>query len=195
MLNKIILASKSKVRKDILDKNNVESIVEHSNVDEDIVKESLIKEKATPEIISKNLAELKANKVSSRRIDQIVLGADSVIDLEGKLISKPENRDEAMIILRKLNGKVHHLISSVCISKNGNMIWNHTDKAKLTMKNFSENELKNYLAKISDETLYAYNVYQVEGEGRNLFSKIEGDENTIMGLPIDKIKEYLKNYE
>ncbi len=195
MLNKIILASKSKVRKDILDKNNVESIVEHSNVDEDIVKESLIKEKATPEIISKNLAELKANKVSSRRMDQIVLGADSVIDLEGKLISKPENRDEAMTILRKLNGKVHHLISSVCISKNGNMIWNHTDKAKLTMKNFSENELKNYLAKISDETLYAYNVYQVEGEGRNLFSKIEGDENTIMGLPIDKIKEYLKNYE
>ena len=195
MLNKIILASKSKVRKDILDKNNVESIVEHSNVDEDIVKESLIKEKATPEIISKNLAELKANKVSLRRIDQIVLGADSVIDLEGKLISKPENRDEAMTILRKLNGKVHHLISSVCISKNGNMIWNHTDKAKLTMKNFSENELKNYLAKISDETLYAYNVYQVEGEGRNLFSKIEGDENTIMGLPIDKIKEYLKNYE
>ena len=195
MLNKIILASKSKVRKDILDKNNVKSIVEHSNVDEDIVKESLIKEKATPEIISKNLAELKANKVSLRRIDQIVLGADSVIDLEGKLISKPENRDEAMTILRKLNGKVHHLISSVCISKNGNMIWNHTDKAKLTMKNFSENELKNYLAKISDETLYAYNVYQVEGEGRNLFSKIEGDENTIMGLPVDKIKEYLKNYE
>ena len=195
MLNKIILASKSKVRKDILDKNNVESIVEHSNVDEDIVKESLIKEKATPEIISKNLAELKANKVSSRRIDQIVLGADSVIDLEGKLISKPENRDEAMTILRKLNGKVHHLISSVCISKNCNMIWNHTDKAKLTMKNFSENELKNYLAKISDEMLYAYNVYQVEGEGRNLFSKIEGDENTIMGLPVDKIKEYLKNYE
>jgi septum formation protein len=195
MLNKIILASKSKVRKDILDKNNVESIVEHSNVDEDIVKESLIKEKATPEIISKNLAELKANKVSLRRIDQIVLGADSVIDLEGKLISKPENRDEAMTILRKLNGKVHHLISSVCISKNGKMIWNHTDKAKLTMKNFSENELKNYLAKISDETLYAYNVYQVEGEGRNLFSKIEGDENTIMGLPVDKIKEYLKNYE
>ncbi len=195
MLNKIILASKSKVRKDILDKNNVESIVEHSNVDEDIVKESLIKEKATPEIISKNLAELKANKVSSRRIDQIVLGADSVIDLEGKLISKPENRDEAMTILRKLNGKVHYLISSVCISKNGNMIWNHTDKAKLTMKNFTENELKNYLAKISDETLYAYNVYQVEGEGRNLFSKIEGDENTIMGLPVDKIKEYLKNYE
>ena len=195
MLNKIILASKSKVRKDILDKNNVESIVEHSNVDEDIVKESLIKEKATPEIISKNLAELKANKVSLRRIDQIVLGADSVIDLEGKLISKPENRDEAMTILRKLNGKAHHLISSVCISKNGNMIWNHTDKAKLTMKNFSENELKNYLAKISDETLYAYNVYQVEGEGRNLFSKIEGDENTIMGLPVDKIKEYLKNYE
>ena len=194
MLNKIILASKSKVRKDILDKNNVESIVEHSNVDEDIVKESLIKEKATPEIISKNLAELKANKVSSRRIDQIVLGADSVIDLEGKLISKPENRDEAMTILRKLNGKVHHLISSVCISKNGNMIWNHTDKARLTMKNFTKNQLKDYLSKISDEALYAYNVYQVEGEGRSLFSKIDGNKNTIMGLPIDKIKDYLKNY-
>ena len=173
MLNKIILASKSKVRKDILDKNNVKSIVEHSNVDEDIVKESLIKEKATPEIISKNLAELKANKVSSRRIDQIVLGADSVIDLEGKLISKPENRDEAMTILRKLNGKVHHLISSVCISKNGNMIWIILIKQTYYEK-FSENELKNYLAKISDETLYAYNVYQVEGEGRNLFLNRRG---------------------
>ena len=195
MLNKIILASKSRVRKDILDKNNIECVVEPSNVDEDPVKESLLKEQASAEIISKNLAELKANKISMKKTDQIVLGADSVIDLEGKLISKPENRDEAMTILRKLNGKAHHLISSVCISKNGNMIWNHTDKAKLTMKNFSENELKNYLAKISDETLYAYNVYQVEGEGRNLFSKIEGDENTIMGLPVDKIKEYLKNYE
>ena len=195
MLNKIILASKSKVRKDILEKNKIKCIVEPSNVDEDIIKESLIKEKATPEIISKNLAELKANKVSIKRIDQIVLGADSVIDLEGKLISKPANREDAMTILRELNGKTHHLISSVCISKNGNMIWNYTDKAKLTMKNFSENDLKNYLAKISDEALYAYNVYQIEGEGRHLFSKIEGDQNTIMGLPIDKIKDYLKNYE
>ena len=195
MLNKIILASKSKVRKDILEKNKIKCIVEPSNVDEDIIKESLIKEKATPEIISKNLAELKANKVSIKRIDQIVLGADSVIDLEGKLISKPANREDAMTILRELNGKTHHLISSVCISKNGNMIWNYTDKAKLTMKNFSENNLKNYLAKISDEALYAYNVYQIEGEGRHLFSKIEGDQNTIMGLPIDKIKDYLKNYE
>ena len=195
MLNKIILASKSKVRKDILEKNKIKCIVEPSNVDEDIIKESLIKEKATPEIISKNLAELKANKVSIKRIDQIVLGADSVIDLEGKLISKPANREDAITILRELNGKTHHLISSVCISKNGNMIWNYTDKAKLTMKNFSENDLKNYLAKISDEALYAYNVYQIEGEGRHLFSKIEGDQNTIMGLPIDKIKDYLKNYE
>ena len=195
MLNKIILASKSKVRKDILEKSNIKCTVEPSNVDEDIVKESLIKEKATPEIISKNLAELKANKVSAKRADQMVLGADSVIDLEGKLISKPKSRDDAMNILRELNGKMHYLISSACISKNGNMIWNYTDKAKLTMKNFSENDLKNYLAKISDEALYAYNVYQVEGEGRHLFSKIEGDENTIMGLPIYKIKDYLKNYE
>ena len=188
MLNKIILASKSKVRKEILDKNNIESIVEPSNVDEDIVKESLINEKASPEIISKNLAELKANKVSMKKIDEIVLGADSVIDLEGELISKPENREEAMKILRKLNGKSHFLISSVCISKNGSMIWNYTDKAKLTMKNFSDDELKNYLSKISDEALYAYNVYQIEGEGRNLFASIEGDEDTIMGLPVKKIK-------
>ena len=193
MLNKIILASKSKVRKEILDKNNIESIVEPSNVDEDIVKESLLKEKASPEIISKNLAELKANKVSLKKTDEIVLGADSVIDLEGELISKPETREEAMKILKKLNGKSHFLISSVCISKNGSMIWNYTDKAKLTMKNFSDDELKEYLSKISDETLYAYNVYQIEGEGRNLFVNIEGDEDTIMGLPIKKIKEYLSS--
>ena len=193
MLNKIILASKSKVRKEILDKNNIESDVMPSNVDEDIVKESLIKEKATPEIISKNLAELKANKVSMKKIDEIVLGADSVIDLEGELISKPESREEAMEILRKLNGKSHFLISSVCISKNGSMIWNYTDKAKLTMKNFSDDELKNYLSKISDETLYAYNVYQIEGEGRSLFASIEGDEDTIMGLPVKKIKEYISS--
>ena len=195
MQNKIILASKSKVRKDILDKNDIKCVVEPSNVDEDPVKESLLKEQASSEIISKNLAELKANKVSMKKTDKIVLGADSVIDLEGELISKPENREEAIQILRKLNGKSHLLISSVCISKNGSMIWNYTDKAKLTMKNFTEDELKNYLTKISDEALYAYNVYQVEGEGRHLFSKIEGNENTIMGLPIDKIKDYLKNYE
>ena len=192
MQNKIILASKSKVRKEILDKNNIDSVVEHSNVDEDIVKLSLIKERATPEIISKNLAELKANKVSLKNTDNLVIGADSVIDLDGELISKPENRKEAIEILKKLNGKSHLLISSVCISKNGSMIWNYTDKAKLTMKNFSENELEEYLSKISDENLYAYNVYQIEGEGRNLFTSINGDENTIMGLPIKKIKEYLE---
>tara|TARA_B100000963_G_scaffold52954_1_gene41062 strand:+ start:2212 stop:2799 length:588 start_codon:yes stop_codon:yes gene_type:complete len=195
MLNKIVLASKSKVRKEILDKNNIENIVKPSNLDEDVVKQSLLNEKANPEIISRNLAELKANKVSQNEPEQLVLGADSVIDLEGELISKPENRDDAMNILKKLNGKTHYLISSVCISKNGTMVWNYTDKAKLIMKNFSEEELKNYLAKISDEALYAYNVYQIEGEGRNLFSKIEGNENTIMGLPIEKIKDYLKNYE
>tara|TARA_B100001109_G_scaffold35637_1_gene27912 strand:+ start:128 stop:712 length:585 start_codon:yes stop_codon:yes gene_type:complete len=193
MLNKIILASKSKVRKDILDNNNIENIVEPSNVDEEVVKLSLIKEGATPEIISKNLAELKANKVSAKKIDDLVLGADSVIDLNGELISKPESREEAMKILMKLNGKSHSLISSVCISKNGSMIWNYTDKATLTMKNFSEDELKKYLSKISDESLYAYNVYQIEGEGKNLFLSINGDEETIMGLPIKKIKEYLKN--
>ena len=191
MLNKIILASKSKVRKEILDKNNIQSIVEPSNIDEDIVKISLINEKASPEIISKNLAELKANKISMKKTDEIVLGADSVIDLEGELISKPESRQEAMKILKKLNGKSHFLISSVCISKNGTMIWNYTDRAKLTMKNFSNDELKKYLSKISDEALYAYNVYQIEGEGRNLFSTIEGDEDTIMGLPVKKIKEYI----
>ena len=193
MPNKIILASKSKVRKEILDKNNIESDVMPSNVDEDIVKESLIKEKATPEIISKNLAELKANKVSMKKNDEIVLGADSVIDLDGELISKPESREEAMKILRKLNGKSHFLISSVCVSKNGSMIWNHTDKAKLSMKNLSDDELKNYLSKIPDETLYAYNVYQIEGIGRNLFSNIEGDKDTIMGLPVKKIKEYISS--
>ena len=193
MLNKIILASKSKVRKEILDKNNIENDVVPSNVDEDVVKINLLKERASPEIISKNLAELKANKVSSKRIDQIVLGADSVIDLEGELISKPENREEAMTILKKLNGKTHHLISSVCISKNGTMIWNYTDKAELNMKKFSNEELKTYLAQISDEKLYAYNVYQIEGEGRNLFDSIKGDENTIMGLPVTKIKEYISS--
>ena len=192
MLNKIILASKSKVRKKILDKNNIPNQVEASNVDEDTVKESLIKENATPDIISKNLAELKANKVSLKKLDQIVLGADSVIDLEGELISKPENREEAIAILKKLNGKKHYLISSVCISKNGSMIWNYMDKAALTMKNFSEEELQVYLSKITDEALYAYNVYQIEGEGRNLFSEINGNEETIMGLPVKKIKEYLE---
>jgi septum formation protein len=191
MLNKIVLASKSKVRKDILDKNNILSDVRQSNVDEDIVKESLIKEKASPEIISKNLAELKANKVSLIEINQLVLGADSVIDLEGELISKPENREEALFILKKMNGKKHSLISSVCISKNGSMIWNHTDKATLTMKKFSDEDLRKYLSRVSDEALYAYNVYQIEGPGKNLFLEIEGDENTIMGLPIKKIKEYL----
>ena len=191
MQNKIILASKSKVRKEILDKNNIYCEVKPSNVDEDVVKDSLIREKASPEIISKNLAELKANKVSLNQNNQLVLGADSVIDLDGELISKPENREEALVILKKLNGKKHHLISSVCISKNGSMIWNYTDKAELTMKNFTEEDLKTYLSKISDETLYAYNVYQIEGEGRNLFASINGDEDTIMGLPIKKIQEYL----
>ncbi len=192
---KIILASKSKVRKKILDENDIFNEVKPSNVDEDIVKLSLLKEKASPEIISKNLAELKANKVSNKYIDDLVLGADSVIDLEGELISKPNDRNEALKILKKLNGKKHHLISSVCISKNGSMVWNHTDKASLTMKKMTEEELKKYLVKISDEALYAYNVYQIEGEGRDLFSSIDGNENTIMGLPIEKIKKYLDNYK
>ena len=192
---KIILASKSKVRKKILDENDILNEVKPSNVDEDIVKLSLLKEKATPEIISKNLAELKANKVSNKYVDDLVLGADSVIDLEGELISKPNDRNEALEILKKLNGKKHHLISSVCISKNGSMVWNHTDKALLTMKKMTEEELKKYLLKISDEALYAYNVYQIEGEGRDLFSSIDGNENTIMGLPIEKIKKYLDNYK
>ena len=191
MLNNIILASKSKVRKDILEKNKISCIAEPSNVDEDPVKESLLNEKASPEIISKNLAELKANKVSLKFLEKIVLGADSVIDLDGELISKPQDRKEALLILKKLNGKEHYLISSVCISKNGKMIWNYTDKAKLIMKNFTEKELIEYLAKISDTSLYAYNVYQIEGEGRKLFSHIIGDEDTIMGLPVKKLKDYL----
>jgi septum formation protein len=195
MLNKIVLASKSGVRKKILEENNIYCIVEPSNVDEDSVKESLLKEKAPPEIISKNLAELKANKVSQKMIGKLVLGADSVIDLNGIIISKPADRTEAMQILKNLNGQTHQLISSVCISKNGSMIWNYTDKASLTMRKMTKEELKFYLAKISDEALYAYNVYQIEGEGRSLFSKIEGDKNTIMGLPIKKIKEYLNNYK
>ena len=190
----IILASKSKVRKEILDRNNISTQVQHSNVDEEIIKKSLLKEKASPDVISKNLAELKANKVSQKFFDMLVLGADSVIDLDGELISKPENRDEALSILKKLNGKRHQLVSSVCISKNGSMIWNYTDKATLTMKNFSDEDLKKYLEKISDESLYSYNVYQIEGEGKNLFLDINGDEDTIMGLPIKKIKEYLNNY-
>ena len=192
---KIILASKSKVRKNILDQNNIPVQVQPSNVDEDMVKESLLKEKSSPENISKNLAELKANKISQRENDFLVLGADSVIDLNGELISKPKDRQEAMHILQKLNGKKHHLISSVCISKNGSMVWNYTDKAILTMKSMTNKDLESYLSKISDEDLYAYNVYQIEGEGKNLFSNVEGDENTIMGLPIKKIKEYLDNYK
>ena len=190
----IILASKSEVRKEILDKNNIPNQVKPSAVDEDIIKQSLLKEKASPEIISKNLAELKACKVSQKNFNILVLGADSVIDLDGELISKPENRKEALEILKKLNGKKHNLISSVCIAKNGSMIWNHTDKAILTMKSFDTKSLELYLSKIPDETLYAYNVYQIEGEGKNLFLNIDGDEDTIMGLPIKKIKEYLENY-
>ena len=191
---KLILASKSKVRKEILDKNNILAEVHPSSVDEDPIKQSLLNENATPEIISKNLAELKASKVSQKNFDVLVLGADSVIDLEGELISKPQSREEALNILKKLNGKKHNLVSSVCISKNGSMIWNHTDKATLTMKKFSDKELEEYLSKISDESLYAYNVYQIEGEGKNLFLEIDGDKNTIMGLPIKKIQEYLNNY-
>ncbi len=189
---KLILASKSLVRKEILIKHKIDVEVQPSYVDEDLIKDSLLKENATPEIISKNLAELKANKISQKNIDMLVLGADSVIDLDGELISKPKSREDALKILKKLNGKEHNLVSSVCISKNGSMIWNYTDKAKLTMKNFDEDNLKNYLSKISDKLLFAYNVYQIEGIGRSLFSEISGDENTIMGLPIDKIKEYLE---
>ena len=192
---KIILASKSKVRKEILDKNNIHCDVRPSNVNEEVVKESLFREEASPEIISKNLAELKANKVSQSEDVDLVLGADSVIDLDGELISKPKNRDEAFNILKKLNGKKHYLISSVCISKGGSMIWNYTDKAALTMKTMTDDELESYLSKITDENLYAYNVYQIEGEGRNLFLNIDGDKDTIMGLPIKKIKEYLENYK
>ena len=192
MKDKIILASKSKIRKTILDRHNIPCEVKPSNVDEEVVKESLINESVSPEIISKNLAELKANKISLIQKDKMVLGADSVIDLDGELISKPDSREEALMILKKLNGKKHNLISSVCISKNGSMIWNHTDKAELKMKNLSEENLKVYLSKISDEALYAYNVYQIEGEGKSLFSDIKGDKDTIMGLPILKIKQYLK---
>ena len=195
MINQIILASKSEVRKKILETNKIDCIIKPSNVDEDSVKESLLKEKATPTIISKNLAELKANKISQKFTNEMVLGADSIIDLDGEIISKPENRIEALTILKKLNGKTHQLISSVCISRGGSMIWNYTDKASLTMKQISDDGLEVYLAKISDEALYAYNVYQIEGEGRTLFSKIEGDEDTIMGLPVKKIKEYLNNYK
>ena len=195
MFDKIILASKSQVRKKILEENGINCIVEPSNIDEDLIKESLLKENATPKLISKNLAELKANKVSQKKNGNLVLGADSVINLNGEIISKPLNRDEALLILKKLNGQKHQLISSVCISKNGSMIWNYTDIANLTMKQMSEDELKSYLIKIKDKELYAYNVYQIEGEGRSLFSKIEGDENTIMGLPINQIKEYLNNFK
>jgi len=195
MVNKIILASKSKVRKKILEDNGIICTAEPANIDEDLVKESLLKEGATPSIISKNLAELKANKISQKKNGELVLGADSIIDLNGEIISKPLNRDKALDILKKLNGKKHYLISSVCISKNGFMIWNYMDKAGLTMKQMSNDELKLYLTKIKDEVLYAYNVYQIEGEGRSLFSKIEGNENTIMGLPINQIKEYLKNLQ
>ena len=195
MFSEIILASKSGVRKKILEENQIKFVVEPSNVDEDSVKDSLLKVNATPEIISKNLAELKANKISQKRNGDLVLGADSVIDLKGKIISKPTNRREALETLRNLNGQTHHLISSVCMSLNGSMVWNYTDRASLTMKQMTEEELVDYLAKITDEALYAYNVYQIEGEGRSLFSKIEGDEDTIMGLPVKKIKEYLKNYK
>ena len=191
MVKEIILASKSGVRKKILEENNIQFRVEPSNVDEDSVKESLLKERASPTIISKNLAELKANKISQKFVEEMVLGADSVIDLEGKIISKPNDREEALEILKKINGKTHQLISSVCISRGGSMMWNYTDKASLTMKNMTFLELESYLEKISDDDLYAYNVYQIEGEGRSLFSKIEGDEDTIMGLPVKKIKEYL----
>jgi len=195
MVDKIVLASKSGVRKKILEDNKITCSVEPSNIDEESIKKSLLKEKASPEIISKNLAELKANKISQKLRGELVLGADSVIDLNGKIISKPTNRNEALKILRDLNGQTHQLISSVCISQNGSMIWNYTDKASLTMKQMSEDELIRYLIKISDETLYAYNVYQIEGEGRSLFSKIDGDEDTIMGLPVKRIKKYLNNYK
>jgi len=194
-MNKIILASKSEVRKKILMENGIFCDVEPSKVDEDVIKESLLKEGATPEIISKNLAELKANKISNKNPDELVLGADSVIDLDGQIISKPKSREEAFDILKKMSGKSHFLISSVCISKKGNMIWNYTDKAELIMKDFSDSDLKNYLSKISDKILYAYNVYQIEGEGKKLFNEIKGDKNTIMGLPIAKIKSYLQEHK
>ena len=193
-MNRIILASKSEVRKKILLENGISCSVEPSKVDEDVIKESLLEEGATPEIISKNLAELKANKISNKNPNELVLGADSVIDLDGEIVSKPKSREEALNILKKMSGKSHFLISSVCISKKGNMIWNYTDKAELVMKKFNDSELKNYLSKISDKNLYAYNVYQIEGEGKKLFSKINGDKNTVMGLPITKIKSYLQEH-
>ena len=194
-MNSIILASKSEVRKKILLENGISCSVEPSKVDEEVIKESLLKEGATPEIISKNLAELKANKISNKNPNELVLGADSVIDLDGEIVSKPKSREEALNILKKMSGKSHFLISSVCISKKGNMIWNYTDKAELVMKKFNDSELKNYLLKISDKNLFAYNVYQIEGEGKKLFSEIKGDKNTIMGLPIIKIKSYLQEYK
>jgi len=191
MIEKIILASKSGVRKKILNENGIECEVIPSNVDEEQIKHSMLKEKASPEIISKNLAELKANKISGKKQDRLVLGADSVIDLNGELISKPTNREEALIILKKLNGSKHQLISSVCISRNGAMIWNLTDASTLTMKQLNLDEIKSYLVKIRDKELYAYGVYQIEADGKSLFTKIEGDEDSIMGLPVKKIKEYL----
>ena len=194
-MDNIILASKSVVRKKILEENGISCVVEPANIDEDLIKESLLNKGESPQIISKNLAELKANKISNKKSGELVLGADSIIDYNGNIISKPSNREEALAILKKLNGQKHYLISSVCISKNGSVIWHYTDKAVLTMKQMTNDELKSYLAKIKDVTLYAYNIYQIEGEGRSLFSKIEGDENTIMGLPIKQIKEYLKQYE
>ena len=195
MIKKIVLASKSGVRKEILNKNGITCEVIPANVDEDQIKESLLKEKATPEIISKNLAELKANKISEKKNDCLILGADSVIDLNGELISKPKSREEALVILQKLNGQKHRLISSVCISKNGSMLWNFTDASTLTMKQLNLDEIKSYLTKIKDKELFAYGVYQIEADGRSLFSKIEGDEDSIMGLPVKKIKEYLKNFK
>ena len=191
-MSKIILASKSKIRLEILKKNRINCEPQPSNIDEDEIKHSMIKQGASPEDISKSLAELKANKISQKNPEKVVIGADSVIDFENEIISKPKNRDEALDILKKLNGKNHFLISSVCISKNGSMIWKCTDKAELIMKQMTENQLKIYLSKIDDEKLYAYNVYQIEGEGKNLFVSIKGDVDTIMGLPINKIKEYLK---
>ena len=194
-MDSIILASKSAIRKKILEENGISCVVEPANVDEDLVKESLLNKGESPQIISKNLAELKANKISNKKNGKLVLGADSIIDYNGNIISKPSNREEALATLKKLNGQKHYLISSVCISKNGSMIWNYTDKAVLTMKQMTDEELTSYLSKIKDSKLYAYNIYQIEGEGRSLFSKIEGDKNTIMGLPIKQIKEYLKQYE
>ena len=189
---KIILASKSGVRKKILEKYKVDTVVEVSNIDEDQFKESMLQEGATPLLISKNLAELKSNKVSNSNPDKLVLGADSVISLNGKLINKPKSRDEALSILKKLNNSIHYLISSVCISKNGSMIWNHSDKSELKMKNLTDSELKKYLDKIKTETLLAYGVYQIEAEGLNLFEYIKGDKDSIMGLPVKQIINYIE---